>query len=270
MKNRVMWRSLFYAATVVLGLLLAYDQLRFPASRFWQVIAVVLVVFVSELAINVHQHRQLFAGRIVETGIGSSRLAKLIDHFILPIAVYVSIAGFVYFNRTTQVVYVVLIGAFVMFTLLFANIRAFYLHYSSMEVSTHYVYDIVKLISFFCATNAVFNLAASMDRGYLILVPLLALVLMGLTTHRYQQLHPFSALLVGLLGLIVGVLSVVLFLSFPGMIMSVGLITFAAFYFSMAFLHHYMHSDLTIRIIVEYLLVFLLVLLLVLGISLPG
>ncbi|MCA9379517.1 hypothetical protein KC640_03745 [Candidatus Dojkabacteria bacterium] len=270
MRSKILWRSMFYALTVALGLALAYDQLRFPAAtKFWQINLVVLSVFVLELIINVQQHRQLFAGQIAQATVSSNRLAKLVDHFFLPILVYLSIAGFIYFNREPGIVYFVLVGAFALFTLLFANIRSFYLHYADVETLTHYVYDIIKLVLFFSALDSVFNLASGGQQGLLLLIPVLGVGLMGLLTYRYRQLHMTTLILVILLGTIVGILAITAFLFMPGMIILASLLGFVAFYFAVAILHHFIHGDLTLSITAEYIVIFVLIFLLVLGISRP-
>jgi hypothetical protein len=258
-RHHLLVRGLFYAVTVVLGLRLAAEQLRFGNDReFFVVLALVSLIFAVELYAS-WQYRKfsdanpdsLFHVSQIDT------VEELFLHLLIPLMLFISAAAFLYFNRQPEVQRLVLWLNLPILTLLFINIRAHYTERLDTEIRTHYAYDLAKFIIFF-------NMADAMAQGMLNFgllgfwiggLGLTAVILSVLTGLRFRKLEIryLVMTIVGafILSALMGAVVVIYGLN-PT---KVSLYATLGFYIYIATIYHLMHRNLTWQLAAEYLLV---------------
>lgn len=264
----VLWRTtaraFFFALTVILGALLGLEQLsRGNTPGFIQVTVVVCAVFFIEFVTSWQYY-------------GSPKLTEVDrqtnqnvfwHHLVLPITTYLSIVLFTYFNRNPNLQVILLSLGLFMFTVLFVNIRAHYMHRNSLQKQTNYIYDIIKLVLFFCVTDSLINLSANINPALLLAIPILSTVLMLLISARYERLEMKAIIFAGLLSVFVGLIVFICALWFEINAVQTSLVAFITFYLCLAGLHHYFERDLSLKLALEYVAIVLIALALVQGMN---
>lgn len=259
-------RSLFYALNITLGGLLALQELYLGARQnFFLVNLAVVIIFVIELytSRSYHRNRQILPPGVLE------RKDIWLHHFIVPVSAYFSLVGFTYFNRDPYIIFAMFVISLAVFTVLFTNIQAFYSNLVQLELSTHYVYDIVKLLIFFWSANLIINMVYE---GYVIVslcLPIISIGMMVLLAERYGKLERSTLNLIIQLTVVINLLAfaIVFLLGIPSLLASLGI--FLIFYLGTAVVYHYMHQDLNKSLIAEYATTLVLALLLIYFISTP-
>jgi hypothetical protein len=268
--TRLFQQALFYASTVILGILLALSELdQGRVDNFLRFGGIVLAVLAVELYLGWAGHsrhsQQIKIPHIDQV----SNQSKFLHHMLLPLITYLSIIGFAYFNRQAHLRFPILLIALFIFTILFINIRAYYSHTIKVLESTHFIYDIIKLIIFFCASDSLLHMTQAYDLG--ILGPLgiaaLSIGLMLLMIVRYERMELVALLLVVGLSLAIGALAYFLILQGRFNPIQMSLLTFLSFYISSAALHHEMDHNLTATILIEYAAILVIAISLVYGIN---
>jgi hypothetical protein len=263
-------QAVFYAATIVLGMAVALSELdQGHYGNFLRYSCIGVLVMVVELYLGWTEHtRKQYQSPIPHID-QLSKYSKFLHHFVLPLVTYLSLVGFTYFNRQTHLRALILIGTTFLFTILFINIRAYYTHTVKVIESTHFIYDIIKLIIFFCACDAIFNMSMNFGLGVWggVGVASISIGLMLLMIVRYNKLELLSFALVIMLSIAVGSLAVFLLVQDRFNAVQLSLMTFLTFYISSAALHHEMDHDLTWEIIVEYIAILVIAMTLLYGIA---
>jgi len=263
-------QALFYAATIVLGLTVALSELdQGHYGNFLRYACIGLAVMVIELYLGWSEHtRQQYQTPIPHID-QLSKYSKFLHHGVLPLITYLSLAGFTYFNRQIHLRVVILSSAVLIFTLLFINIRAYYTHTVQIIEATHFIYDIIKLIIFFCACDAVFNIGISFELGAWggVGIATISIGLMLLMIVRYNKLELLSLVLIVMLSIAIGALAYFLLSQNRFNPTQLSLVTFLTFYISSAALHHEMDHNLDWKIIIEYIAILALAMTLLYGIT---
>lgn len=263
-------RNLLYALVITGGLLVAELELRAGHfTGFWIANVVVFTALILELlTAALNSHASLKARNSLLSFDDYSRTGQLINHILIPISLYTSAAGFLYFFGNTWVGAVTLACLVIIYLLLFTHVEGYFNRNEALMVKTHQAYDIAKLaIVFFTsafiwqAAQVTNNLAAGI---FLITTVIIAALLLALI--RNYQVYLRSVLAVFAAGL---VLLVVMFgLAAIGLTaMQVSLIISLAYYCLIALWQHYIDKDLTWSLVLEYSLVILLISTIIIGLN---
>src|SRR5690606_6419698 len=199
-----------------------------------------------------------------------NELWHLFYKFILPLIYYISLVAFGYYNLFNTALYLVLAVTFFTFFVLFVNTKAFFDYIKTFESKTHYVYDIIKFLTFFTLINTISNYHLNHSDLSLLLaliVGIITFTLSSLMIQRVQKLNQVSLLYPTVLGIIVSVLFFALnqLSNFNPLQISLGLLF--VFYLSLAIIHHVLLNTLTRAILLEYLVIASAVFIVVFGIT---
>ena len=162
-----------------------------------------------------------------------------------------------------------LVLIFLLFALLFSNIRAHYEDKYKLEEMTNYIYDILAILICFMTADGIVNSCrySGLSTGYAaVLLTVLIFILSVLTLLRYSifKLAALKVLLVFLL--IVFVLNFAL-LSFNITALGVSTLNSLLIYYQIAFLNHKRDGSVTKDVLVEYIVVFLILIVILFGSS---
>lgn len=263
-------RSFFYAFLTGLGLVFALQLLKdYGPDKFLIAISITNFVLILEIYINWRYATKVLR-QIDMPSINVYNLwGHLINHITLPILLFLSLSGFVYFNDDDLIRIIAICFLVFINLILFINIRSYYEDEFKVEEKTRFVYDLIKLIIFFFSVNLVLHMKMywTLDIWIIaLLICFLALGLgmllvyrkggQGLTTTLYVITSSFAIAVIFMLLDIFGLV-----------LLGINIIVFLLFYFTLAILHHRLERTLTIEVFMEYLLVLVLALLLFLGIS---
>ncbi|MBD3280713.1 hypothetical protein GF389_04275 [Candidatus Dojkabacteria bacterium] len=185
---------------------------------------------------------------------------EILYHFVLPLIFFFDLCLFVYFN-TVYLLGVVLIAiCFVVFLVLFINIRAYFEDKFNIELATHFVYFFILNFTLFSFVLTILSLSYSYDLP-IFLTAISVGILSGIMFYlsHIENIHLNLWLFVGLFGFgfFSALLSLVLFREF-GSILRTSFIIAACFYFLNALLIHKKEGTLGWPVITEYITVLIL------------
>lgn len=254
-------RAIFYALTVVLGIFLALSELDDGrVDSFRNIAIIVSLVFVIEIYSGWRFRKHVLSQTSINRIEDYSPLVQFIHHLLLPLGLYFSILLFGYFNNQPHLRLSILIVSFISLTILFSNIRAYYLYKVQILHQTNYIYDITKFLIFFCVAQALYsynqlNPSIVMVSGTL---TLLAFALINLMLVRYQKLETRGIIVSLVASLLVTFSSVIMLKLTPTNPLQMSFVSILSFYIASALIHHKMDRSLSISIIFEYIVVLLL------------
>lgn len=264
-------KSLFYAFSITAGIYVALTELHennnmngfilFSTALFVIYMAEIFIHWInksSKVEINLNIHDEV------------NELSHLFHKIILPIALYIALVGFGFYNIKAASLKFLMIGVFIIFFILFINIRAFFENKLTLEHKTHYIYDIIKFFIFFCAINVFSNSAnnyPSFLLAYSLASGVLCFVIIVLMLWRYKHFQQNSTILSVIPSILIGVIFYFYQMGRVVNSLQVGLGVFFVFYLSTALIHHKVTNTLSRDVLIEYLLVILLVLAITYGIS---
>jgi hypothetical protein len=253
-------RGVFYALTVVLGLALAFTELdNGNVELFWQLSVAVGLIFVIELYTGVdarYKRRRKQSLELIDQG-SFPTLTLLVHNALIPLAIYVSIVTFTYFNSQDHLRLMVLVFSLGTFAILFTHTRAYYLSDEQLFRQTNYVYDLAKLLIFFTITDTLFNLAAGRSQPGLAVVVtgLNSFILLVLTLLRYQKIVIKGVYLSAAMAIAIAAACGTLISTSNANPLQIAFIAVVGYYISAAFIHHWIYKSITPLIIIEYICV---------------
>jgi hypothetical protein len=267
LKNK---RSLFYAFLTGLGLFTStrmYEDYGFEG--FFATIGITACILLFEIYLNWR-----FATKILRQidmpNVNTYNLwGNLLNHILLPVLLFFTITGFIYFNIDPLTRFLAICICFTVNLFLFINIRSYYEDDFRIESKTRYVYDIAKLFIFFFGVNLIIHMQISMDPGEWIgsvLICSLSIILGALLLYRKAQLSIVSIIYILLASFVIAIFYMVLS-SLGLLFLGINVLTFLLFYLALSILHHRVERTLTVGILVEYLLIFVIAVTIFLGIS---
>ncbi len=189
------------------------------------------------------------------------RITQLVLHATLPTMLFWSIVGFIFNNLNPHEWVFILCVSFILFFVLFTNIRAYYEDKFQLEEKTHAVYDFIKL---FIYVFSIYNfLTFSQSYNLQILYSIIFLGVIGsvllFLNLLQQKSHSIALFVVSIvLSFVISILSVVFFEILNMHIFKVVGIGFLLFYICVSFMHHTIRRDLTKELIIEYLILAML------------
>lgn len=261
--NYKLIRPAVYAATLVLGLSVAFDQLESGNSRnFAIVVLIVSIVLIIEIYTSWSFYQLQSAQGTTASFSTTDRLTHWAQHLLLPAITFYAEAAFIYFNQDRQIRWLLYVIGFAVFSLLFYNLRSFFEQNKHHELVSHYVYDILKLYLVFLLNNVTFNMAVGPSRIILLFAVnfVLAAAFALLTfARRHSNFNLGHQLWLGFT-----ILSMPIISTIAAILISINPLEFALvmsiwYYISNATYHHYTDKSLRASTILEYVLVLVIV-----------
>lgn len=264
-------RGLFYGFFISLGLIFLLQLLIDTGPKEFAVGSIILYfVFVFEIYTSWFFSRRVLTQMDIPQVDTYSKLGQFSHHILLPTILYISYLGLIFFYHLSLPKYLIFIIAFITFSMLFINIRAYYEDKFKLEERSHYIYDIIKFILFFQLTNVFL-----VGQQYLslpnfvsyILISILGFFILTIVIIRQRQLHIstifFNLVASSILGAATFLLSTLT--NFSSLAISIYILLL--FYIFSAILHHKLEGSLNKEILLEYFAVLLLSLIIFQGLS---
>lgn len=178
----------------------------------------------------------------------------LVHHLILPTILLAGTLGFIYFNASSLANLGLIALCYFCYFILFENFKFLYSNNFVYERKTHYIFDLIKLVSFFLFTNLLFHLY---DIG---LSKIILLILLGITVLlffmfevlRREQANSTVMIFVGASTTATIILTFVLMTFMNLNNIELSAITFSCYYLLGAILHHKLSGTFTTKVLTEY------------------
>jgi hypothetical protein len=264
-------RSLFYAFSVTSGIYVALQELHQNKNITGFIIfsIALFMIYIAEIISNWYNK----SSRVelnMDLNDKTNEFLHIFHKIILPILLYISLIGFGFYNFKDSSFIILLIAVFLIFFILFVNIRAFFEHKLSAEHKTHYIYDIIIFLIFFTTINFISNTTRNQPEltlVYSITAGALSFMLISMMLLRSKGIKPIY--LSYNLGASLFIFIIFFLLHFDRVVnaLQVALGLLFVFYLSAALIHHRLMKTLTRDVFIEYLIVILLVLTITYGIS---
>ena len=212
----------------------------------------------------VHKSKQLSLVK----GDKKHRRAHIVHHLILPSLLFLSIVSFMIVSAQLNVIALIMIATFVLYSILFTNVRSYYENDNKLEHRTANIYDVVCIISAFLLIYSLLVLIVNSQLSFVIsglLISEIMIVLGYLTLSRYQLVNNKGLTI--LVGMLVVYLNVFFFLTNLHVTLMLQTIsaTFIYYYF-VVIVSHINDKSFTWKVLIEYLAIFvLLFVLMILG-----
>lgn len=251
------FRSIAFAGVITFGGFIAIELGRSGNNQnFWIVALGCSLVLLIELLIGrtlrilpdrqqvlvYHEHYSFFE--------------EISLHFLMPLVLYISTLVFGVVTPYVEFYQAATLANLVIFSILFFNLRAYFIGYVDRELHSHFVYDIIKFFNFFYLAHTAANIFLPQGNFALftLFVVVIGISLLLWTGFRFQQLEYryliYSGLGSGLLGL-----ALLIFLTTTPTVLQVSAVSLIGFYLVAATVSHLMYRTLTREIIAEYLIV---------------
>lgn len=177
-------------------------------------------------------------------------------HLFLPSISYWSLISFVYFNLNYQFWAFFLCIVFIIFSLLFSNIHAYFINNMKIEKETHKIYDFLKIVIYFTGIYSIFEAwyTFSLDSILVsVLIILFSELILFLYVSKYHHLYDSIYIATILASMLAGIITYVILnisnlISFDHIFI---LTTY--FFFITGIIHHKIKGNLTFKILGEYL-----------------
>ncbi len=263
--NRKNNRAFVYSFFISLGVV-ALQQIALTSGNNAFLLGFIVVSLL--LALELYTTRRLASTKLSQfdliTAANNSNSNIIVYHTILPSILLVSLAGFIYFNNQPGLWPIYFLTSFILYSMLFINIRAHYEDKFKLEEETEIVYDLIKIFSFFAITNLIINLSSLFDFNYFIITGLLFIVsslLSLLVIAKRKNLHFYYVPLILLASLFLAYITSAIITIFEPTVMVTSFYATIIFYLINALLHHELEKTLRIGIVIEYILTALIAIL---------
>ena len=263
-------RSIFYAFLTGFGLIFAIQLLKdYGLDKFLLAVVITSLILFLEIYLNWRFATKVLRQIDMPSVNVYNLWGHLLNHISLPLLLFFSLAGFIYFNsddliRLIAISFLVIINA-----TLFINVRSYYRDEFKVEEATRYIYDVIKLIIFFFCINLILHVKILFQVELWIsalVVCSLVLILGFLVIYRRAQLGLDTIIYVICASFLISIFFMILD-TFGFMLLGINVVIFLIFYMILSILHHKMERTLTLGIFTEYILILLLAFLLFSGIS---
>lgn len=262
-------RPFFYAAVLTVGFAALITFLEnLPDNFFFAGVVILYLTLLFELYSN-----QFYAEKILDQYelpqvVDKDTLVHNIHHKLFPSLTYFALVGFLYFNHQTSVELIFLGIVFIVYSLLFTNIRAYFEDKYKLEEVTHSVYDILSLIIVFALSNSISHIY--WINGQNLLTIILNVLLLGTMSFVILlRLHVFRLKYLAATSILAIAYTVLVFflLAWGLNILLISFLTMLFYYYLIAYLSHLKDRTASVKVLLEYIVVFLIFLVLIYGIS---
>lgn len=257
-------RPYIYAAIVTIGFGLLFNLNKTLEQKyFFTSVLVVYTILVFEIISTSYHGKNILKQLKLKNLDAKHKDVQLIHHLIIPSMLYFSMVFFIFSNNLIYSEIPTLTIAFIFFSMLFANIRAYYSDDFTVALKTTNIYDFISIICVFFFSFSIFKLGRVLDiNNYLVLVPLNLIngTLGLLVMIRYHILSTKRIIVMLGLLLVFNILLVLLVYFSVSIVLASGLTTMLFYYFT-AVANHLEDNTFEPKILLEYLVIFLLTLL---------
>jgi len=263
-------KQILFATIITLGLMLivnaknsANDSVLIPAILTSTGILIVQVYIIYRRAKQKLENLQIPLVHRYKNSL------ELFYHFILPIIFFVDLCLFIYFNTVYLLIPLLLFFCFIIFLILFINIRAYFEDKFKIEIATHFVYYFIINFTVFSLCLSILSISYSYDLPIIltgIIIGGMSSLMLYLNHIEASQLN--LKLFGGILayGLLNMIMALVLFQEFNS-ILRTSFIIASCFYFLNALLTHKKEGTFGMAIILEYLTILALGFVVLFGIN---
>ncbi len=256
-------RPIFYALSLTLGIYIALQEIHENKDyyRFILFSFLIFFIYLAELYSNWKSNKTKIELNM-DFGDEVNELSQTFHKILMPVGLYLSIVGFGFYNIRSSSLVIVLSLVFVTFFILFLNIRAFFEAKTKIEDKTHYVYDLIKFIIFFCLVNVFSNASNNFPVNlslYAVCVVAITLVLLMLMLWRLEKLHLYSILYGAIVSLFIGIVFLLYHADRVVNSLQISLGLFFVFYLTSAVIHHILMKTFTKGVFFEYWLIITIV-----------
>ncbi len=261
----------FYSLSLTLGIFIALQEIHENKNytRFIIFSLLILFIYLAEL----YSHWKSKKTKIelnMDFGDEVNELSQTFHKIIMPAGLYLSIIGFGFYNIRSSSIFIVLCIVFITFFILFLNIRAFFEAKTRVEDKTHYVYDLIKFIIFYCLidvfSNASNNFPANISL-YAVCVVGVTLTLITLMLWRLEKVYLYSLLYGFIVSLFMGIVFLLYHAERVVNSLQISLGLLVVFYLTSAVIHHLLMKTFTKGVLFEYLLIIAIVIGITYGIA---
>lgn len=177
-------------------------------------------------------------------------------HLFLPSIAYWSLISFVYFNLNYHFWIFFLGIVFIIFSLLFSNIHAYFTNNMKIEENTHKIYDFLKIVIYFTGIYSIFQSWYTFNLSILttaILVTMFSQLILFLYVSKYHHLYDSIYILTILASMLAGIIALIS-LGIDYLISFDHIFILTTYFFLITgIIHHKIKKDLTYKILFEYI-----------------
>ena len=257
-------RPLVYSLIIAIGLLILQYILDHESPEFFMWGTLILgLMFMLELISTIYIGKKFLIQYKLPPIDGSGHIANILHHIVLPIALLISLAGFLFFNKEGNLKFIIIGVGTLLFWILFTNIFAFYEDKFKIELRTHYIYDYISVFAFFSLFDTTVQATAYLGVNMgtkLILIALVALVFSLISIIRLGAFDllklsiPFALMSCGLYALTAH-------FNLPDL--KIAFLNTILYYFLVAFsIHHKEHTK-SMKVLEEYIVLVLIAIVLI-------
>lgn len=262
--------SIFYAFLTGFGLVFAIQLLKdYGLDKFLFTVIITSLILFLEIYLNWRFATKVLRQIDMPSVNVYNLWGHLLNHISLPLLLFYSLAGFIYFNSDDLIRLIAISFLVIINVTLFINVRSYYRDEFKVEESTRYIYDVIKLIVFFFCINLILHVKILLQVDLWISalgVCALVLILGFLVIYRTAQLGFDTIIYVICASFVISIFFMILNI-FGFMLLGINVIIFLTFYMVLSILHHKMERTLTLGVFTEYFLILLLAFLLFSGIN---
>ena len=195
-------------------------------------------------------------------------LQHILNHYVVPVTLYLFSLLFIFLNNNFPLKIVIFFIVSVSLLICLINVRSYFLNKLTLEHSTHSIYDGMKLIGFFLASNALLHIYFNgsinifFELIFLAVVTIIGIGLIFVRSGLYSKDIALTVILSSIIITLLAFLSIKV-LNLTLVQTNIGLLTL--FYFIVAVIHHKIEGTLTKKIVVNYLMFSLIIIALMYG-----
>lgn len=179
-------RHIFYGLVIWVGLFILNSLHKSFEPSFYLLGSMImyLVVLVELILTSDRYHKY----KDVEDSISHQKTILIAHHVLLPTILYFSVVAYLFFNTSIIINYAVITVVAVLFAIFYDNIYSFY-HGEKKEFHhTHYIYDIISIITLYLSTVSLLQSVHLVANVLLIL-----LICVNFIFHGYLLLKRYTA-----------------------------------------------------------------------------
>jgi hypothetical protein len=252
-------RSLIYSLILAIGFGIYTFSLSYNNPQYSMIIAgVTALIFLLELITTIWLGKSLLEQYKLPPIDNHDKFANLIQHFVLPISLFVSLISFLFFHQYLVVKYVFVAISFFAFWILFANIRAYYEDKFKIEIRTHYIYDLVSILTFFGLIDSFSNFVNYTSTNLILYYLGLSLIIVVFYALVIIRLRIFDIRNILLAALISNLGFVMVFNALNLITLKLSFISTLMYYFFIAYANHHRENTKSMKVFEEYIVLLLI------------
>lgn len=255
-------RPYIYALLLTIGMIMLYSIVRTSSQfRFVFGASSLYLLLLFELYSTKYYVFEIDKQLTLEKKDVKHRRAHWVHHLVLPTILFLSFVLFILVNSQLNMLLFLVLLSFVLFSLTFINIKAYYERKYRIEKKTANIYDVISIASVYMLVYSLLVLTNFFGYNFMIVgfINATILLIMGyLTISRYDLLNNKGVLILATL-VFVYINSFLILLNFELSVLVHAVIATFGFYYFTVVVDHLEEKTLSLRVILEYLAVFVVI-----------